>query len=178
MDIVIIFLTPVILVASGLLVVRFRRLSWRDDVGLALPTPRDALLWGAGFLALALAGELVGDALGAESPGGSWRGKYDAGALAIRIAAIGFVYPLAEEFFFRGALLGILRRRIGAVVAIVLSAALFAGLHIQYEWLGMAMILGDGLYFAICRLRTGSLYLPMLFHVCGNLYAVWERMYG
>jgi hypothetical protein len=109
---------------------------------------------------------------------GGWRGKYDALNLAIRILAVGLIYPVAEEFFFRGALLGLVRRRFGDIVGIAVPAILFALVHIQYDWRGMAFILLDGLIFGIARVRTGCLYVAMLLHVIGNGYAVWERVLG
>ena len=178
MDIAIIFLTPVMMVGLGLLIVRLRRLSWVEDVGMRLPEPRTGLLWLLAFLVLAIAMELVGNWFALDDPGGSWRGKYDAFNLAIRLLAIPLVYPLAEEFFFRGAFLGVLRRKFGDVVAILGSSLLFAVAHLQYDWRGMVFVLVDGLFFAICRVRTGSLLLVMLMHVLGNSYAAWERLYG
>lgn len=178
MDIAIIFVTPVFLALLGLAIARFRRLSWRDDVGFKRPKVREALMWGVGFLAIAVAGELVANAADLDDPGGSWRGKYDAVNLAIRIAAIGLIYPVAEEFFFRGAMLGAITQRFGAVAGVLVSSAAFAAIHLQYDWRGMTFILADALFFAICRVRTGSLYLVMLLHSLGNSYAVWERLFN
>ena len=178
MDIAVIFLMPVLLVGFGLLIVKLRRLSWAGDVGIRLPEPRTGLLWLFAFLVLAIGAELVSKWFALEDPGGSWRGKYDAANLAIRLLAIPLVYPLAEEFFFRGAFLGLLRRKFGDLVAILGSSALFAVAHMQYDWRGMLFVLVDALFFAICRVRTGSLLLVMLMHVLGNSYAAWERLYG
>jgi hypothetical protein len=177
-NIAIIFATPVLLAALGLLIVKLRRLSWREDVGFRLPEPRRAALWALGFLALAVAAELVSSAAGLDDAGGSWKGKYDPANLTVRIAAIGLLYPLAEEFFFRGALLGFLAKRFGAAAGVIVSSAAFAAIHVQYDWRGMLFVLADALFFSICRLRTGSLYLVMAFHICGNGYAVWERIFG
>ena len=176
-DILIIFLMPVLLVGGGLAIARFRRLSPIEDLGFRLPTARDALLWGIGFLALAVTVELLSYAVG-EDPGGSWRGKYGPMDLAVRLIAIPLVYPIAEEFFFRGALLGALRKRFGDSVAILGSSAVFALAHMQYDWRGMAMVLADALFFAVCRVRTGSLYLVMAFHIAGNSFAAWQRLYA
>jgi membrane protease YdiL (CAAX protease family) len=159
----------------GLAMVKFRRLSWVDDVGLKRPGALDAAIWGLGFLILVLVLELVA---GDGQHVGGWRGKYDAANLAIRILAVGLIYPVAEEFFFRGALLGLVRRRFGDVVGILVPAIVFALVHIQYDWRGMAFILLDGLIFGLARVRTGSLYVAMLLHVIGNSYAVWERLQG
>lgn len=178
MDIAIIFVTPVFLALLGLAIAKFRRLSWRDDIGLKMPNGREALVWGLGFIAIAVAGELVADAAQLDDPGGSWRGKYDAVNLVIRIAAIALIYPVAEEFFFRGVMLGAITKRFGAAAGVIASSAAFAAIHLQYDWRGMMFVLVDALFFAVCRIRTGSLYLVMLLHSLGNSYAVWERIYG
>ena len=178
MNTAIIFATPVLLVGFGLLIKWLRSLSWREDIGFAWPRPGEAILWAIGFLVLALAAELVGGLAGGEDSGGSWRGKYDSADLAIRIVAVALIYPVAEEFFYRGALLGAVNRRFGPALAVAASSLIFALSHAQYDWRGMAFVLVDGLFFAFCRLRTGSLFLVMLFHIAGNSYAVWERIYG
>ena len=178
MDIAIIFMMPVVMIGLGLLIIRLRRLAWVEDVGMRLPEPRAGLMWLFAFVVLAIAMELVGKYFTLDDPGGSWRGKYDAANLAIRLVAIPLVYPIAEEFFFRGAFLGMLRRKFGDVVAVLGSSLLFAAAHLQYDWRGMIFVLADGLFFAICRVRTGSLLLVMLMHVLGNSYAAWERLYG
>lgn len=178
MDVAIIFATPLVLAVLGAVIARLRRLSWRDDLGFRPPSAKSALLWLGAFLVLGVAAEFASRAMGVDDPGGEWRGKYDAVQLAIRIAAIGLVYPVAEEFFFRGALLGMIRRRFGDLAGILGSAAVFALAHVQYDWRSMALIFVDALFFAVCRLRGGSLYLVMFLHILGNSYAIWQRLYG
>jgi membrane protease YdiL (CAAX protease family) len=164
--------TPLLLVAVGLLIIRFRRLSWRDDVGLATPRAIDVILWVAIFLAVAAVAEMFAQG----DPAGSWRGRYSESELVIRLLAVALVYPIVEEFFFRGVFLGVVRRRFGAVAAVVLPGIMFALIHVQYDWRGMAFVAIDGLIFGIARVRTGSVYVSMLLHVIGNSWAVWERL--
>lgn len=172
MDYLIIALTPILLTAVGLLIVRFRKLSWGDDVGLKAPRLADLLFWCAIFAIIAALAELMTE----PGTGGSWRGKYSAADLAVRVVAVALLYPVAEEFFFRGVFLGVVRRRFGAVAAVVLPALVFGLIHIQYDWQGMAFVALDGLIFGIARVRTGSVCVPMLLHILGNSYAVWERL--
>jgi membrane protease YdiL (CAAX protease family) len=129
------------------------------------------MFWLTAFLVLAVAEEVLGPSSDAW---GSWKGKYDSTDLAVRIAAIGLVYPIAEEFFFRGAFLGVVRRRFGAAVAVIVTAIVFALIHVQYDW--PIWILVHGLLYAACRISSGSLYLPILLHGLGNSYAIWERL--
>jgi membrane protease YdiL (CAAX protease family) len=172
MDYLKIAATPVLLIAVGLLIIRFRRLSWRDDVGFMAPRPVDIVLWVAVFVAVAALAELFAQS----DPEGSWRGRYSGADLAIRLLAVPLLYPIVEEFFFRGVFLGVVRRRLGTAAAVIVPAVMFALIHVQYDWGGMAFVALDGLIFGIARVRTGSVYVPMLLHVIGNSWAVWERL--
>jgi membrane protease YdiL (CAAX protease family) len=163
--------TPFFWLAVGLAIVRFRKLDWAEDVGFRLPSLRDLLIWTAAFVAYAAAVEVFG---GGESMAGSWKGKYDATGIAVRIAAIALVYPVAEEFFFRGVFIGVARRRIGNALAVIAAAVVFGLIHVQYDW--PVWIVADGLFFGLARVMTRSVYVPMLLHVLGNSYAVWERL--
>ncbi|HEX9933542.1 MAG TPA: CPBP family intramembrane glutamic endopeptidase [Allosphingosinicella sp.] len=163
--------TPLLLAIVGLAIVRFRKLSWTDDVGFRAPAAGAAVAWTAAFLALAVAEELFASG---ESARGTWLGKYDTTQIAVRIVAVGLIYPIVEEFFFRGVFLGAARQKIGTVAAVVVTSVVFGLIHTQYSW--PVWIVADGLLFALCRVNTGSIYLPMLFHVLGNGYGVWERL--
>ncbi len=103
-----------------------------------------------GFIALAGALEVVyrHAGLGATT---SWAGKYSASALAIRIVGILVLAPLGE--------------------------ALFAGSHIQYSWIGMALVFIDGLYFGLARAWSGSTLLTIALHCAGNGIAVYQRLH-
>ncbi len=80
---------PLFLTAAGLAIVRFRKLSWDDDVGFRSPSSAAlALLWVALFVIWAAAQEYL--AYGS-SARGSWAGRYDATQLAVRIAPVGQV---------------------------------------------------------------------------------------
>lgn len=77
--------------------------------------------------------------------------------------------PLAEEGFFRGFLLGGLRRARDGVwgrrIALLVSAILFAGAHF-YVPLLIPFTIG-GLIFGLLYIRTNSLTAPTLAH-CGH----------
>jgi hypothetical protein len=172
MDYARIALIPVVLAAAGLAIVRFRRLDWREDVGFVRPRAVDLLSWTAVFVLIAAIGELTAEG----DPTGSWRGRYSGADLAIRLAAVPLVYPIVEEFFFRGVFLGVVRRRFGDIAGVLLPALMFGAIHVQYDWRGMLFVFLDGLIFGVARVRTGSVFVPMLLHVLGNSYAVWERL--
>jgi len=121
--------------------------------------------------------ELMFWAAGENGTPSNWRTRYGPGALALRIVFVGLIYPIAEELFFRGLLLGAITRRAGRLTGILVTAVLFTALHsIQGPSLGALQIFVDGLFFAFVRLRSGSLLLPAAFHVMGNTFAVLQRL--
>jgi membrane protease YdiL (CAAX protease family) len=78
--------------------------------------------------------------------------------------------PLFEETLFRGFLFGGLRRWAGPWTAAILSAALFAGYHLEVEVLPVTFALG--LVAAWLRERTGGLLAPIAMHACYNAVQV------
>lgn len=74
--------------------------------------------------------------------------------------------PIGEETFTRGFLLGGLRSRLPLVVSLLLSAAVFAGLHLEPKMLVVTFILGIGLGASF--LFAGSLFPSMLAHGLWN----------
>lgn len=80
--------------------------------------------------------------------------------------------PLAEEMVFRGFLLpSWAKSRLGRLGAVLATSALFALMHIQYDWRGMVAIGLLGVFYAWLRLRSGSLISPLIAHAGGNLLA-------
>ncbi len=128
-----------------------------------------------GFIALAGALEVVyrHAGLGATT---SWAGKYSASALAIRIVGILVLAPLGEELLFRGVIFKLLAPK-STALAVLITAALFAGSHIQYSWIGMALVFIDGLYFGLARAWSGSTLLTIAMHCAGNGIAVYQRLH-
>ena len=87
--------------------------------------------------------------------------------LALIVAA-----PLFEEMFFRGFLLtsfaASFMRPTGAVIV---TAVLWAAMHLQYNLIGIAVVFCLGLVLGAARMRTGSLMVPLVFHALENLLA-------
>jgi membrane protease YdiL (CAAX protease family) len=177
-DVLKIVITPVALMLGALIGTWRNGLDPRRDLGLQRPTLRDAVIWSFVFVLLVASFEMVYHLAGtAGSKNDDWR-KYAPGALALRILSVALIYPVAEEFFFRGFLLGLITRRAGALAGIVVTALLFAALHgLQSPFsLGALQVFSDGLFFAFVRLRTGSLLLPAAFHILGNSLAIVQRL--
>jgi membrane protease YdiL (CAAX protease family) len=90
--------------------------------------------------------------------------------LAALIAVIGLIGPLGEEVFFRGLAQTALRRRLGALWAIIGSAAFFAIIHLNP--IGLLPIFLMGLLLGALYQRTGSLAAPFVLHAANNTAAV------
>ena len=175
-DAVRIAITPVALVVGALVGSKRFRLDPRSDLGLRLPSLRHALILSAAFVVLMTVEEIALRSFNADGPA-DWRSRYSTGALLLRVVFAGVVYPLAEECFFRGFLLAIIRRKAGAIAAIAATAIFFTALHgLANPSLGTLQILADGIFFAYVRLRSGSLLLPAACHVAGNTLAVMQRL--
>jgi uncharacterized protein len=89
--------------------------------------------------------------------------------IAIGFVAISIVGPIAEETFFRGFVIGGLRRRFGAIGALLISAAFFSLLHPPYTIFPIIFLLGTLL--ALLYLQTGSLWPGILMHGLFNTVA-------
>lgn len=86
------------------------------------------------------------------------------------VFSIGFAAPFAEEFLFRGALMGVLfARGWRPVWVIVFSSLVFALLHIQYTFAGMFYVFLGGCGFGFLRWKAGGLMSPILAHMMINM---------
>lgn len=91
------------------------------------------------------------------------------GAMAV-IAA-----PIFEEAVFRGFLQPLLSRTFGTIAGVLITAALFGGLHwSEYSgvWQYAAAITALGIFFGWVRVRTDSLIPSTIMHSCHNGVAV------
>jgi hypothetical protein len=99
---------------------------------------------------------------------------------ALLAAAVVLGAPLAEEVIFRGFLLPGLAAgagRRGRLGAVVVSAALWALIHSQYDLFDMGAVFALGLVFGASRMHTGSLWVPILLHAGVNGFAM-VQVYG
>ena len=176
-DLVMIALTPLALMIGAIAGTMRNRLDWGTDIGFKKPTLRDAFLYGVIFIVLMAIHEGLTWWLGGNSAPSDWHARYRGAALAVRVVFASAIYPIAEEWFFRGFLLALIGRKAGVTVAVLATSVLFTALHsVSGPSLGALQIFTDGLFFAVARLRTGSLYVPIVCHVVGNTIAVAQRL--
>ena len=115
-----------------------------------------------------------------EGWGGTWlrnwsRASQEAQATLIEGAnlwvlflTVGVLTPIAEELFFRGALMGwMMLRRFPRWIVILLPALLFAVMHLNP--VGMLPIFFLALLLGYLRWATGSLWPSVGLHICNNL---------
>jgi membrane protease YdiL (CAAX protease family) len=79
--------------------------------------------------------------------------------------------PLCEELAFRGFLLPLLVRSLGAFAGIVLTALPFALLHgpqYHWSWQHLALLTGVGCMFGWARYKTNSTGIPTIIHAGYN----------
>lgn len=97
--------------------------------------------------------------------------------LWLLVIALVVAAPVFEELFFRGFLIsGLSSTFIGPIGAILLSSISWAAVHLQYDLYGMFMIFVAGILLGVARLKTNSLFIPILMHATMNMVAIIEAI--
>jgi membrane protease YdiL (CAAX protease family) len=160
-------------ISAGVVVVvlwRTRNLP-REELGLVRPP----VVLSAAFIGLYLGWMLASDAAI------HWRGPWDfrpwletpLAAAAMRVLAVSLLGPIGEELVFRGWFFGLLTKRVGTLVTIMVTALGWALLHYTYSWAVILVILVDGILLGLARWKTRSVYVPIVMHALYNFYAIW-----
>jgi len=79
----------------------------------------------------------------------------------------GVLSPVAEEIFFRGLLYGFFRR-LGVLLAVILSTMIFVLAHPFMAGVPLPQIVG-GIVFAAAYEVEGNLVTPIVIHITGNI---------
>ena len=80
--------------------------------------------------------------------------------------------PLYEEILFRGFMFkGIESSKLGPIGAVLITSLAWSMLHIQYDILIIGVIFAGGLLLGWARLKTNSIYVPIVMHALQNLLA-------
>lgn len=99
------------------------------------------------------------------------------GQLPFGIFCVVLLGPLAEEVTFRGLVMGWVHRHWGRWAAVIVSALVFGGLHLQWlnggltGWMITADLCVAGVVLALVAMRTGSLWASFFAHAVLNLTA-------
>lgn len=94
----------------------------------------------------------------------------------LRILAIGIVGPISEEMAWRGIFFSWVNKKWGASVAIILPSLLWAPLHTQYDIPTQVILFLDGVFLGLTRYKTRSIWPPIILHVGGNLFSIWQSL--
>jgi membrane protease YdiL (CAAX protease family) len=168
---------PLFAIVVVLVVTKLRGISWRDVVGLRLPRARQFVLWMLLWIVWVAAEEVAIRVLHLDQAQ-PWPQK-DSLIIALRIAAIGILGPVAEELVCRGLLLGrLMATRLGVYGSVAVIAAGWAVVHVQYGWPTLVMIFLDGLVLGAARVRSRSVYVPIAMHMAGNLFSIYQSLSG
>ena len=88
----------------------------------------------------------------------------------MNFALLGVATPAAEELFFRGFLLAALLRVMPAAAALLMSAGVFAAVHLDIG--ALLPIFATGALLGWLYMRTSSIWTPTLAHGAQNMLAM------
>ena len=141
--------------------------AWVGGARVALPRPA-ALVIG-----LAGAAVLVGLAMGASQLAGQPLQLVPKTQFA-PWALITIVVASAEELVLRGVLFDSLRHATDLTIAVIVTSAAFALMHVPlYGWHVVPLDLGVGVFLAGLRLASGSVAAPATAHIVADLATWW-----
>jgi hypothetical protein len=150
-------------------------------LGYKLPR-RSEVLFGIGALvALIFVGDMISLLAGRNIVDPFQSDIYQAARKAnlfpLLLFEITVLIPISEESLFRGFLFrGWLQSPRAAWPVIVLTAGLFAVIHVQYDWFLIGQVFAFGILFGWMRWVTGSTLLTMLLHGLVNLEGMIETL--
>jgi membrane protease YdiL (CAAX protease family) len=104
-----------------------------------------------------------------------YQAAHSVNQLPLLLVAVAGLIPIGEETLFRGFLIrGWLRSPRSAWPVIIITAALFAVIHVQYDWFLIGQVFAFGVLFGWTRWATGSTILTMILHAVVNLEGMIE----
>jgi len=156
--------------------VRMTGRGFAEYLALNWPTRREALHAFGIMAAVIFAERLIANFTGAETLSTICypivRGP---GGLLILLIGGCIAGPLMEEFVFRGFMFrGWSESFLGPIGAIVLTSAVWAMNHIQYNWFGRLEIFGMGLVLGYSRWRSHSTWLTVMVHSGLNTFILFS----
>lgn len=152
-----------------------KRLTVKDYLKLYYPTIKQLLFWLAIMVLFAIAMEVVTYSMNRPLPEWMIESYKTAGILPLFWFTVVIAAPVFEELLFRGFLLeGLRHSRLGDLAAITITAALWASIHLQYEIFEIVSIFVIGLILGYARIKTNSLYIPIIMHAFMNFIATFQ----
>lgn len=100
------------------------------------------------------------------------------GSYALLFVALVLAAPLGEEILFRGFLFpGLAASPLRAAGAIAAPAAVWALIHLQYDWVDILYAFAIGILLGLARWRTNSLYVPIVMHALNNALSFFSTLF-
>jgi membrane protease YdiL (CAAX protease family) len=168
-------------VEIGVVALAARFAGWRasDYLALVIPDARWALIPVVSMAVFLLSYDALTSLLSHDVVSSfqldTYRSARAAGLLPTLWLAFVIVAPLGEEIVFRGFLYrGWARSPRAVAPAIAVISALWAMMHVQYDWFGILQIFLLGLLLGWARWRGGSTLLAVGLHGLANAWAMIE----
>ena len=157
--------------------IRMARREFADYLALNWPSSselaRALVIMAIVLLAEAIAGSVVGAGEDSTGPGFSAKG---ADGLLILLIGGCIAGPLMEEFIVRGFMFrGWSQSFLGPMGAILLTSAVWAMTHTQYDWFGRLQVFIMGLALGHFRWRSNSTWLTVMVHSAINIVLFFTR---
>jgi len=165
--------TPLVLGYLAL-AVRLARVPFAEYMALRWPRWRDVLVGVVALAAVLMVAGVSATLSGQEMPAfmtETYRTARDAGLLPLYFFSFAVLAPIQEELLFRGFLFRGLFSAFGPWPTILLTAAVWSVVHLQYNWFYLGEIFLLGAVFGWLRMRSGSTILTMLLHGAMNALA-------
>jgi len=169
---------PLVLAFSAFLTRRMRHLSTRQFLLLRWPDGKDAGVWAAAVVGFVFLADGILSLFGADFvPLEQLEAYRTAQPLFLFWLAIVVLAPINEELLFRGLMFGGLSStRLGWIGAAVITSAIWAVIHVQYDWIYIAIIFVGGLILAAARQMSQSVILCIAMHSVWNLISMIQTM--
>lgn len=93
---------------------------------------------------------------------------------ALNLACAGLAAAIIEEVFYRGWIQPLLRKKLRASWAILITGAIFAASHVFVARMPFLIaVFFPGCIMGFLRERHGNISTSTMFHFLGNLWAIW-----
>ena len=172
--VIVVFVVAPLVISLSVLFAKIRKnITVKEYFLLNKPSCRQFLKWSLILLLFTACSEALTSALGrpivSEFMVSAYKTAYFTPLLWLAFIVFS---PLYEEIFFRGFLFkGIEQSRIGPIGAVIITSLAWSALHIQYDFLIIVNIFTGGLLLGWARLKTNSIFVPIVMHALQNLLA-------
>lgn len=161
------------------LAIAFKRGSKvKNYLGLHAASKGQVLRWTLLFIALLIGLDVIGSLLDRPVTPEVMREMYlSTESKTLLFVATVVAAPVFEELFFRGFLMeGFSRTALGRWGSVLLTAAFWAAVHVQYDVYGLVTIFAIGVFLGLAKLRSGSTIFAMVLHALNNAIAFFFLM--